>query len=79
MVLRRRDPSKKEDLPVDVDTSQGHGGSDDLVITEFFEFVRGNAEPRCRPREAALPVAVGLAATVSSDENRVVDMKDFAV
>jgi len=80
LILYRRDHTiSKEEISLNADTGEGHGGADEVVIKDFFEFVRGNAEPKCRPREAILPVAMGLAATLSSDENRVVDMKDFAL
>jgi predicted dehydrogenase len=75
VVLYRRDPSGRLEVPVGGNLSDGHGGADGLLIRSFLAFVRGEAEPRCRPREAAVSLAIGLAATQATDEHRVVPVQ----
>jgi len=78
LTLRRRDPAATETVPVG-DTSGGHGGADGNVLENFLAFARGEAEPKCRPREASLAVRMGLAARLSCDEGRVVSFSEFAL
>ncbi len=79
LTLWRRDPSSREEVPVNVDLAISHGGADDEVQESFFRFVRGECEPRCRPPEALVSVCMGLAATQSSDTGRAVSMARFGV
>ncbi len=77
IILQRRDPSKREEIDVGASLKGGHGGADTNVLDSFFAFVRGEGEPKCRPRDGAIPVFMGLAATRSGDANRVVHMGEF--
>ena len=76
--LVRRDPTEAVDIPVGGGRAM-HGGADGFVLESFLQFARGEAEPRCRPREAALAIRIGLAATRSADEGRTVAMGEFAL
>jgi predicted dehydrogenase len=76
--LFRRDPSGEEEVPLLLGDG-GHGGADGALAGEFARFVRGEGAPRCRPAEAAVSVRVGLAATRSMDEGRVVQMDEVGV
>ena len=69
VTVLRRDPASVEQIPVPT-TGDIHGGADPIMVGSFLEFVRLGGQPPCTPREAALPVCVGLAATKSSDEGR---------
>jgi predicted dehydrogenase len=69
--LRKRDPTWLAKISLSRD-KRSHGGSDDRILEGFMDFVKGRAAPKCRPSEAALAVAIGLAATRSSDSGRVV-------
>ncbi len=75
VTLRRRDPGETVEVNIEKATG-GHGGADSNVLESFFAFARGEAEPKCRPREAAEAIRLGLAATRASDEHRVVPMRD---
>jgi predicted dehydrogenase len=77
LTLYRRDPSAREELPIEVDLRVGHGGADADVQSSFFAFARGEAQPKCRPSDAIVPVCMGLAATQSGDLHRVVKMSSF--
>ena len=77
VILRKRDPSETVEIPVGHDVDSGHGGADEFVLESFIAFAKGEGEPRCRPREAAAAVCMGLAATESSDTHRVVRMADY--
>jgi predicted dehydrogenase len=79
LTLYRRDPARREDIPITVDLRVGHGGADQDVQDSFFAFVRGEAQPKCRPTDAAAPVLVGLAATLAGDEHRVVRLDEFGL
>lgn len=79
IILQRRDPGKCEEIALDADVSSGHGGADTNVLTGFFQFVQGQGEPKCRPRNGAVPVLMGLAATLSGDEKRLVPMAELAL
>ena len=79
LILRKRDPGETVEVPIGQDVDSGHGGADEFVLESFIAFVNGEAEPRCRPREAAVAVALGLAATESSDTHRVVDLAGYAL
>lgn len=74
VTLLRRDPSGIEEIPL-VDSSGGHGGADPIMVGRFLEFARTGGKPACAPREAAVPVYVGLAATRSGDEGRPIPVK----
>ena len=79
LTLVKRDPSETVQVPLGVDVSNMHGGADHMILEEFFDFVKGKAQPKCRPRDAALAVSMGLAATRSSDTNKTVAVKRFEV
>ncbi len=69
----RRDPARIESIPV-VSAAGSHGGADPVMVGRFLEFVRDGRAPACTPREASLPVLMGLAATRSGDEGRPIFM-----
>ena len=71
--LIHRDPARREELELDL-SDGGHGGGDAKILSAFAAFVRGEPVPFVAPEEAAVPVRMGLAATLSSDERRVVTM-----
>jgi predicted dehydrogenase len=77
LTLYKRDPSACIQVPVDVDLGISHGGADADVQESFFRFVRGEAEPKCRPADAITPVCLGLAATLSGDTHRAVSMARY--
>ena len=76
VVLRLRDPAREVEVPLGPGGG-GHGGADDAVFAHFRQFVREQREPKVRPREAAVAVLMGLAATRSGDEKRRVEMAEF--
>jgi len=76
VTVYKRDPSEMIEVPVGTDTGDGHGGADQHILDAFFAFVRGEAEPKCRPDEALIPVALGVAATIAGDEHRVVRLDE---
>ena len=79
LTLYRRDPSSCEQIPIVVDLAVSHGGADADVQENFFRFVRGEAEPKCRPQDAITPVCLGLAATLSGDTHRAVSMARYRI
>jgi len=79
ILLHRRDPARMEEIAVGGDLQNLHGGADENLLESFFAFARGEAEPRCRPREASIAVRMGLAATRSTDEHRLVAMEEVAL
>jgi len=78
VVLRKRDPSATEEIPVEIATG-GHGGGDRRLFDDFHDFVLGRGEPKVRPAEGMVAVLMGLAATRSSDEKRRVEMSEFGL
>ena len=75
VLLRKRNPSTSEEIPVD-QQGGGHGGGDRLLFEEFLDFIKGRREPRVRPAEGMVAVLMGLAATRSSDEGRLVPLAE---
>ena len=78
VVCRKRYTDEVERIDVSARARGGHGGADLNIIDTFAEFVRGKDVPVVRPLEAAVSIAMGLAARLSADENRVVDLKEIA-
>ncbi len=76
ITVRHLDPSRTEEVPLDADTRDGHGGADANVLDGFFGFVRGENPPKCRPEDAMTPILLGLAATRSSDQHRRVGLDE---
>ena len=70
-----RDPARQEDLDLDV-AEGGHGGGDDRLLAAFAAFVHRRPTAFVAPREAAIAVRMGLAATRSCDQHNVVSMAD---
>lgn len=66
----------REEVPVPV-AEGGHGGSDVLIFDSFYGFIRGTTEPKVRPAEAMTAVLMGLAATQSGDEGRLVRLDEY--
>ncbi len=79
LTLYTRDPSSCVQVPIEVDLGISHGGADADVQESFFRFVRGEAEPKCRPADAITPVCLGLAATRSGDTHRAVSMARYRI
>ena len=77
--LCRRDNQQVTEYPLEVDRAAEHGGADNWVVESFVRFVQGDSAPRTRPREAALAVCLGLAATRSADTHAVARMSDFDI
>jgi predicted dehydrogenase len=79
LTLYKRDPSSRVELPIEVDLGISHGGADADVQESFFRFVRGEAEPKCRPQDAITSVCLGLAATLAGDTHRAVQMARYRI
>jgi hypothetical protein len=47
-----------------------------MLLTNFAAFVRGESARVTTPTEAGIAVAMGQAATMSSDTNKVVEMEE---
>jgi len=76
---RHREGVPPESIPVVEATSEqagGHGGGDARLLSEFAAFVRGEPSVAVAPAEASVAVAIGLAATLSSDSGSTVEMTD---
>jgi predicted dehydrogenase len=58
--------------------NSGHGGGDDFILDSFADFVRGESPRPISPGEASVAVAMGLAATQSSDTGQTVAMTEVA-
>ena len=54
----------------------GHGGGDELIMDNFAAFVRGEPARVTSPAEASVAIAIGEAATMASDNRRVVEMRE---
>lgn len=54
-----------------------HGGADAFLLDDFATLVRGEAPPSISPAEASVAVAMGLAATRASDEQRTVKLDEL--
>ena len=78
LIVRKRDPSSVEEVSPGT-VEGGHGGGDSQLFNDFHDFVRGAKEPKVRPAEAMIAVLMGLAATRSADEGRVVPMCEFGL
>ncbi|MDD2711089.1 MAG: Gfo/Idh/MocA family oxidoreductase [Verrucomicrobiae bacterium] len=71
--IRRRDPSTVEGVAIE--SGQGeHGGADHILFNHFQEFVKGQITRMVSPQEGMIPILLGLAATRSVDEGRLVKM-----
>jgi predicted dehydrogenase len=77
---RHRETEDPENLPVREaggQTDGGHGGGDARLLDEFAAFVRGEPSVAVAPPEASVAVAIGLAATRSSDTGRTVELAEL--
>jgi len=54
-----------------------HGGADNRILNQFLGFVRGTNRNVTRPAEASIAIATGVAATISSDCNKVVVLDEL--
>lgn len=77
ITVMRRDPTETVEYDLTESVAGGHGGADSPLLDSFFAFARGEAEPKCRPREAVIAIIMGLAATRAADEHRVVKLEEF--
>ena len=76
---RRIPESEPERIPVsDPDTEAGgHGGGDARLLADFAALVRGQPSAAVGPTGASVAVALGVAATVSSDSETGVRMESL--
>ena len=74
-----RKTARTEELDLEIKEWSEHGGADHRVLDGFVQFIRGEAPPRCRPRDALLAVRMGLAARHSADTHSVARLGDFNV
>lgn len=76
-----QDPNNAERIPLFPDGNQpeaGHGGADRFILDDFAAFVRGQPSQAIGPAEASVAIALGVAATQSSDDSRSVDLNELA-
>ena len=59
-------------------TQDMHGGADNLLLNEFLGFIRGRTSHLPTPAEAAVPIAIAVAATLAGDEERTVHLRELA-
>lgn len=62
-----REPQEISPVPTANDGLGSHGGGDKRLLDDFAAFVRGEPSAVLAPAEASVAVAMGLAATASSD------------
>ncbi|MCC6423733.1 MAG: Gfo/Idh/MocA family oxidoreductase [Phycisphaerales bacterium] len=74
LTLTGRDPTRIEQF--NLKAEGGHGGADGFVLSNFANFVAGQPAKIVPPKEAAVAVRMGLAATQSSDTGQVVSMAE---
>jgi predicted dehydrogenase len=74
IIVRHRDPSREEIISLSVNTD-GHGGADKFVMSDFLSFVRGEKRPAVSPSDAVVSVRIGLAAEKSCGTLRTVRLK----
>ncbi len=55
----------------------GHGGADTHLLDDFAALIHGQPTRAVGPAEASVAVAMGLAATQSSDTEQAVDLADY--
>jgi len=55
-----------------------HGGGDQRILASFADFVHGNAASAVAPAEAAVAIALGLAATHSSDTGAAIELTNLS-
>ncbi|MHB9108815.1 MAG: Gfo/Idh/MocA family protein [Armatimonadota bacterium] len=55
-----------------------HGGGDQRILASFADFVHGNAASAVAPAEAAVAIALGLAATHSSDTGAAIELANLS-
>jgi len=78
LAFRPRDGGEAETIDLSSVSRGGHGGADEKIFEAFARFVRGGTPTvHVRPKEAALAVRVGLAATRSADEERIVRLAEI--
>lgn len=53
----------------------GHGGADERILADFFRCVRTGSPPRSSWQDGLTSVALGIAATKSSDTGRIVSVR----
>jgi len=69
----RKIPVREEGI-----VNQGlHGGADNVLLNKFLHFIRGTNTNVTRPTEASIAIAIGVAATMAGDTNRVVTMDEL--
>jgi predicted dehydrogenase len=64
-------------IPFSGDGLATHGGGDAHLLDEFAAFMAGRPSRAVRPAEAAVSVAMSLAATRASDEHRTIAMAEL--
>ena len=81
MRYRRHTPVDGKENPqvirlVECESLNGHGGGDQHLLSDFARFVRGEPARALNPVQASVAIAIGLAATMSSDSNKTVEMDE---
>lgn len=72
------DQAQRISLVSDKGEGSGHGGGDGFILDDFAAFARGEPSHKIGPYEASLAVAMGLAATRSSDTGHRVELSELA-
>jgi hypothetical protein len=72
---RKRYAAEGETIEPAREARGGHGGADEHILEAFAEFIEGRRAADVAPREAAVSVVMGVAATRSSEERRVVEIE----
>jgi predicted dehydrogenase len=73
------DVQRAQRLPLSTGRIGSHGGGDAFLLDDFAAFVRGQMPQPIGPAEASIAIALGLAATRSSDIEQAVNMQDLAL
>jgi predicted dehydrogenase len=74
VIYRERFSNKEEVIDLSNSADGAHGGADKFILDGFADFVEGKPVSIVKPEEAMVSVRMGLAATQSSDEKRIIDL-----
>jgi len=77
--LRDKETSLKENIEVDAKIHEvgHHHGSTYYEHTSFIKAIRNNTKPEVSLKDGLIAVAIGEAAEISINEDRVVQMSEF--
>ncbi len=74
----RSTPEQSRTLPLPhTGSTDGHGGGDARLMDDFAAFIHGDPSRATPPLEASVAIAIGIAATRASDENRMVSLEEI--